>query len=167
MTDAPKPDDGFNVYFDPNYRPDQLYPNIEPLLFVFDKVFIYAPNQIAIKRAGLQPQRIVDLVRTGYVVPVASDPYVDEAARNERAKRYEDTDPPVAEFYKYRKEFDGELRPYYRIEKAKGNNKSFAAVLRFIVCHKRHPEKLHKPDYKYTNFLKSFRRPKRFGRAVK
>jgi len=79
------------IFCDPNYRPSQLYAEIEALLFFYDKIFLYAPSQGQIENAGWKWQRLEKLIRNGFVIPVGRRFWFDPSERESLAAQYDST----------------------------------------------------------------------------
>jgi hypothetical protein len=67
---------------DPNYKPAELYQQIEALLLFYDQVLLYAPSQDQILRAGLDWRRLKRLITEGLVVPVGREFWFDPKERD-------------------------------------------------------------------------------------
>jgi len=80
------------AFLDPNYDPTRFYSLVEPLLLLFPRVYIYAPNAAAMDRAHaesestLTKEDLVQYAKRGLVVPIAGSRYWDPAHRAERRK---------------------------------------------------------------------------------
>lgn len=81
------------LYLDPNYEPESSYLLLEGLLLLFRNVYVYAPNEAAIKRAhhhdrnSLTPEMFLDYVRRGFLTPIAGSWYWTQEKRRDRVKR--------------------------------------------------------------------------------
>jgi hypothetical protein len=101
----------FSAYFDPNYDPELMYTQIEPLLLVYDRVFVYAPLAAHAQEAKLDPARLLRLIRTGYVVPVAREGFWDQREREARVAKFLKSDAARAARFRWT-DFDEELQSW-------------------------------------------------------
>lgn len=76
------------VLCDPNYKPTELYLQIEALLLFYEQVLLYAPSQDQIERAGLDWHRLEKLVTAGLVVPVGREFWFDPKERDKLTKHF-------------------------------------------------------------------------------
>lgn len=76
------------VLCDPNYKPSELYFQIEGLLLFYDQVLLYAPSQNQIQQAGHDSQRLVRLIEAGLVVPVGRKFWFDPGERDALAAHF-------------------------------------------------------------------------------
>jgi len=73
---------------DPNYKPAELYLQIEALLLFYDQVLLYTPSQDQIQRAGLDWRRLKRLIAEGLVVPVGREFWFDPKERDALTVRF-------------------------------------------------------------------------------
>jgi hypothetical protein len=85
---------------DPNYKPSELYLQIESLLLFYDQVLLYAPSQDQISRAGLDWKRLKLLIAKGLVVPVGREFWFDSKERDALAMRFADN-PEKSSTYRW------------------------------------------------------------------
>lgn len=89
------------VYCDPNYKPAELYPQIDALLFFYDQVLLYSPSQEQIERSGVDWTRLKRLIEEGFVVPVGRDFWFDRTERNKLAAHHLTTNVEKASTYRW------------------------------------------------------------------
>lgn len=88
-----------NVLCDPNYKPTELYGQVEGLLLYYDKIFLYAPSKGQLEQADPDSsQRLIQLVEAGLVVPVGRSFWFDPDERGSLANRFADN-PEKASTY--------------------------------------------------------------------
>jgi hypothetical protein len=87
-----------SVLCDPNYNPSVLYAGVEPLLFFYEYVYLYAPSQTQIENAQLPGtwRHLKDLIEAGFVIPVGrafwfDDRERDQLSRHARTEEKKDT----------------------------------------------------------------------------
>ncbi len=112
------------VYLDPNSDPEATYWQLEGLLLLFEKEFVYGPNATAIqwaarssRQAHVLADRFVRLVERGYVVPVAGPQYWDQTWRDKRSAQLRPASRPRSEFYRWT-DFDEKISAFGRRETA-------------------------------------------------
>lgn len=88
------------VLCDPNYKPSELYRQIEGLLLFYDQILLYAPSQGQIQAAGLEPKRLIQLIEAGLVVPVGRRFWFDSIERDALATRFA-TNPEKCSTYRW------------------------------------------------------------------
>ena len=88
------------VFCDPNYKPSELYLQIEGLLLFYDQILLYAPSQRQIQAAGLDPRRLMRLIQAGLVVPVGRRFWFDSGERDALTARFA-TNPEKSSTYRW------------------------------------------------------------------
>jgi hypothetical protein len=89
------------IYCDPNYRPAELYPQVDALLFFYDQVLLYSPSQDQIERAGLDWRRVKRLIEAGFIVPIGREFWFDRAERSKLSAHHLPSNLDKASTYRW------------------------------------------------------------------
>lgn len=97
-----------DVYIDPNYDPTATYWQIEGLLLLFNKVFVYAPNAHAIQQAleesskvPVSPDRLLCLAERDLITPVAASRYWSKEWRDQKSEDLRSSNRDRSEFFRW------------------------------------------------------------------